>query len=71
MRDSRQALGQLGHQRREERLATSPLMQVGACSTGLCATWRVAPWSRDEWGLRGSLAGRPVTATRPVKRPGD
>ena len=43
-------------------LAMSPLMHSGRTLRRVCATWRVAPWSRD-----GSLAGRPVTATRPVK----
>jgi hypothetical protein len=46
-----------GGQRRQERLATSPLMHLARTLRGVCATWRVAPWSRD-----GSLAGRPVTA---------
>ena len=32
-------------------------MHLARTLRGVCATWRVAPWSRD-----GSLAGRPVTA---------
>jgi len=46
-----------GGQRRHERLATSPLMHLARTLRGVCATWRVAPWSWD-----GSLEGRPVTA---------